>query len=112
MDREPDAYNPHNERWVETYRSDDGSYMIHRYDPDATVDDTEYSELLHQIEYRIKELGIPQPSFVERLRAAERELAPLHDEGIEFLEKHGLPGYLTQTDREWVENEDWKKERW
>lgn len=111
-DYTPTPDNPHGEHWVETIEHEDGSCTIIRHGPNGERerDDTEYSPLFYDVMRRIQDLGIPQPSFVARLRKAERDLNPLQDEALQFLDTHGPPTHLQDTD--WVDDDDWKSGRW
>ena len=111
-DYTPSAWNPRNEKWVETIEYDDGSVAVIRHGTEDPVDDTEYSELFLQLKKRLAELGVEPPSFFERLKQAERDLNPIQDEAIEFLEKHGPPAHLRRDDREWDDEYDWRTGRW
>ena len=111
-DYTPTPWNKRGERWVETIKYDDGSTQVIQHGPDEPVDDTEYSELFLQLKARLAEMDIEPPSFFERLQQAERDLNPIQDEAVEFLEKHGPPAHLRRDDREWDDEYDWKEGRW
>lgn len=57
----------------------------------ARLDDDELSEFHWLIRERAREIGEPEPTFLERLRRAEEELEALQREADDWLAIHGRP---------------------
>ena len=107
---EPVLFGSH----VEEIEHEDGSFTIKRWGRHELFDDeSDHSELYHQVKRRIRELGCEAPSFLERLKRAEAELVPIQDEALAFLEEHAIERDDDgAVDKVWDTDDNWRTGRW
>lgn len=82
--------------------SDERPFYVTRPFPLASSDELPEDEMddLHwMVQQRVKELGLDQPSFLDRLRLAAQEAQ-------EFLDEHGEPEVERPDHYEWSDEED------